>query len=43
MIIPASNFTQKYNFECKTPDQTSDNKTFLKNNFLNPSNDHGYF
>ena len=48
MIIPASNFTQKYNFECKTSDQTSENnpssnKTFLKNNFLNPSNDHGYF
>ena len=48
MIIPASNFTQKYNFECKTSDQTSENNpssnnTFLKNNFLNPSNDHGYF
>ena len=38
MIIPASNFTQKYNFECKTPDKTSDNKTFLKNNFLNLPN-----
>ncbi len=48
MITPASNFTQKYNFECKTSDQASENiqssnKTFLKNNFLNPSNDHGYF
>ena len=36
MIIPNSNFTQKYNFECKTSDQisennTSSNKTFLKN------------
>ena len=48
MINPASNFTQKYNFECKTSNQIqemsiSSNKTFLKNNFLNPSNDHGYF
>ena len=48
MINPAGNFTKKYSFECKTSDQTQDNeisnnKTFLKNNFLNPSNDHGYF
>ena len=29
MIIPASNFTQKYNFECKSSDQVKENNTSI--------------